>query len=124
VGVDAAAADIIPAGCALDLEGALPGQERPHQVQSAADTPEQPRARRVAVQLVGTQREPVAFFAHVDAQPFQNGQHCGNVVDLRDIFQGDCLVGEQRSGDEGEGGVLVAADVNRPLNAVAALNGK
>ena len=122
--VDAAAADIIPAGCALDLECAPPGQERPHQVQPAADATEQPRVRRVSVQIVGAQRQQAALSAHVDAQPLQNCQHRVNVVDLRDILQGNCLIGEQRCGDEGKGGVLVAADADSSLDPVAALDGK
>ena len=124
VGVDAAAADVVAAGCALDAECAAAGEERPHQVQAAADASEELGVGRVTVQFVGAQGEAVAFFAHIDAEAFQNGEHGGNVVYLRDVFQGDGLVGEQRGGDKGEGGVFVAADVYSSLDAVAALDGK
>ena len=122
--VDPPPPDVVAACRAADLERAPPRQQRPHQVQSPADTAEKPCIRRMPVQSLRTQPQPAALPADRDPQPCQDFQHRTNVVDLRHIFQDNGFIGEQRSGNQGKCGVLVAADADSSFDWMAALDGK
>ncbi len=92
---------------------AKPAQQRAHQIVAGADAAGQLIGRPGGVDAAAVQLHGVAVQdADLGAQFLQNGEEQRHVADLRHVFDADNAVHQQGGGDNGNGGVLGAADGN------------
>src|SRR6266404_2113199 len=122
VGVDTPAADLVAAG-ALHARLTLAREQRSHQHQAAAHPAQEVGVRCRRGDPSRAQGDGVRVVAiHLDAELLDQAEHRPDVGDVGEVLQTHRLVGEQRGGDEREGGVLVAARCDRPLEGHPALD--
>src|SRR5215218_4214443 len=124
VGVEPAAADHVAAG-GRQQAVARPGHQRRRQQHRRPDAGAQDRVQRRPVQAPGVDPDLVG------AGPLHRGpgrgdqlQHGLHVQDLGDVVQHHRLVGQQRGGHDGQGGVLVPGRADGAAQRLPALDDK
>src|SRR5438874_1080386 len=122
VGVDTPAADLVAAG-ALHARLTLAREQRSHQHQAAAHPAQEVGVRCRRGDPSRAQGDGVGVVAiHLDTELLDQAEHRPDVGDVGEVLQTHRLIGAPRGGDQREGGVLVAARCDRPLEGHPALD--
>ena len=105
------------------LGGAEPAQQRPNEVIRGADFPRQ-LLRHTGVADVGAVHvhRGAVDGANIGAQLLQDVEQQRHVADLRQILNAADPVHQQGGGDDGNGGILGAADIDFTKKRLSAMN--